>query len=129
MLGLPKMLFRTFILSLISGIAVTCIWYAVAHKPGASDYTHALPTIIIGSLYFNTILAGMSLPLLFFTNPTIRKSTPVKLLLYFAGPLVVIITTLVSKNNQTTEIFYLILAGIFTIIHTFYYFKVVNKLD
>ena len=129
MLGLPKILFRTFILSLVLGIAVTCIWYAVVRKPGGADYAHQLPTIIVGTIYYNIILVGMSLPVLFFANPAIRKSVPMRLLLYFAGPVVVILTTLISKNNPTTETFYLILAGIYTIVHTFHYFMEISKLD
>ena len=127
MLGLPKILFRTFILSLVLGIAVTCIWYAIVRKPGGEGYSHNLPTIIIGALYYNIILVGMSLPVLFFANPAIRKNVPVGLLLYFAGPVVIIVTTLLSNNNPTTEIFYLILAGVYTVVHTFYYFRAIRK--
>lgn len=129
MLGLPKILFRTFMLSLLIGIAVTCIWFAVVNKPGGVAYSRVLPTIIVGALYFNVILGIMSVPVLFFANPAIRKSTTMKILLYFAGPAIVIITTLLSHNSDINRTFYLILAGVFTIIHTFYYFKAINKLD
>jgi hypothetical protein len=128
MLGIPKILFRTFILSLVLGIAVTCVWYAIVNKSSGADYSHNLPTIIIGAIYYNIILVGMSLPVLFFANPTIRKNTTIKLLLYFDGPVLIIITTLLSKKNLDTEIFYLILTGVYLLIHTFYYFRVVNKL-
>lgn len=129
MLGLPKILFRTFILSLVVGIAITCVWYAIVRKPDSGDYVHKLPTIIIGALYFNIVLAAMSMPMLFFANPAIRKNTIMKLLLYFAGPIVVIVTTLLSKNSDINRTFYLLLAGIYTIIHAFYYFRAINKLE
>lgn len=128
MLGLPKILFRTFILSLVLGIAVTCIWYAIIRKPGSGDYAHKLPTIIVGAMYFNIVLALMSLPMLFFASPAIRKNTLIKLMLYFAGPFVVILTIVISKNDDINRTFYLLLAGIYTLIHTFYYFREMNKL-
>ncbi len=128
MLGLPKILFRTAILSVVLGIAVTCIWYAIIRNPDSGGYAHKLPTIIIGALYFNMILALMSLPMLFFASPAIRKNTLIKLMLYFAGPCVVILTIVISKNDDTNRTFYLLLAGIYTLVHAFYYFRVVNKL-
>jgi hypothetical protein len=128
MLGLPKLLFRTYILSIIIGMAATCIWYAFSHKDGGADYAHILPTIAVGSLFLNTILAGMSLPVLFFANPAIRQNKIMKPLLYFAGPAVLIIAVFITKNNQSTRTFYLLLAGVYTIIHTFYYFKTINKM-
>src|ERR1700744_6263144 len=123
MLGLPKILFRTFIFSLLLGIAITCIWYAIIRKPDSGDYAHKLPTIIVGAIYFNVVLALMSLPMLFFASPAIRKNTFMKLLLYFAGPVVVIVTTLLSKNDDINRTFYLLLSGIYTIVHAFQYFK------
>jgi len=129
MLGLPKILFRTFILSVIIGIAATCIWYALAHRQDGIDYSKVLPKIVIGSLFLNIILAGMSLPVFFFANPAIRQNKAMKLVLYFAGTVVLIITVLVSKSSENTKVFYLILAVIYAIIHTFYYFKTVNKIE
>lgn len=129
MLGLPKMLFRTFIFSTIIGIAATCIWYALTHKDGSGDYAHALPKILIGSLFLNAILVGMSLPVLFLANPEIRRNKAMKLLLYFAGPVVLIVTVLVTKSSYNTRVFYLILAAVYTIVHAFYYFRTVNKVE
>jgi hypothetical protein len=129
MLGLPKILFRTFILSTIIGIAVTCIWYAFSHQDGSGDYAHALPKIIIGALFLNFLLVGMSLPVLFLANPAIRQNTVMKLILYFAGPIVLMITVLVTKSSHNTRIFYLMLAAAYTIIHAFYYFRTVNKVE
>jgi len=129
MLGLPKILFRTFIFSTIIGIAVTCIWYALTHQHGNGDYAHTLPKIIIGALFLNILLVGMSLPVLFLANPAIRGNTAMKLILYFAGPIVLMITVLVTKSSHNTQIFYLMLAAVYTIIHAFYYFRTVNKVE
>jgi hypothetical protein len=128
MLGLPKILFRTFILSLVVGIAVTCIWYATVHDHGGENYVHDLPTIVLGAIYFNAILLVMSLPALFLANTAVRNTPVVKLLLYFTGPIAVIITAVFAKNSETTRTFYLILACVYTLIHTFYYIRVVGKL-
>lgn len=127
MLGLPKILFRTFIFSTITGIAVTCIWYALSHQDGSGDYARTLPKIVLGALFLNALLVGMSLPVLFLANPAIRQNTAMKLILYFAGPVVLMVTVLVTKSSNTTKVFYLLLAAVYTIIHAFYYFRTVNK--
>lgn len=129
MLGLPKILFRTFIFSTIIGIAVTCIWYAVTHQDGGGDYAHTLPKIVIGALFLNALLVGMSLPVLFLANPVIRQNKIMTLILYFAGPVVLMITVLVTKSSHTTKAFYLLLAAVYTIIHAFYYFRTVTKVE
>lgn len=128
MLGLPKLLFRTFILSVIIGIAVTSVWYTIAHKQDGPDYSKVLETISVGALFLNAIMAVMSLPVLFLASPEIRKNKAMKPLLYFVGTVVLIVAIIVTRDSSTTRTFYLLLAGIYTVIHTLYYFRSVNRI-
>ncbi len=127
MLGLPKILFRTFILSVIIGIAATCIWYAISHKQD-SDYSHVLPLIVVGALFLNGVLVLMSVPVLFLANPAIRKNKAVAMMLYFAGPVLLLVTVLIMKDNGDKAV-YMLMTFIYLIVHTFFYFRTARKLE
>src|ERR1700744_3412036 len=95
----PKTLFLTFIYSVISGIAVNSIYYFVAEKSKGYDYSHVLKLIVQAVLYLNILAVIMSLPALFLNYPAIGANKWVRLLLYFAGPVLLLGTVILGQMN------------------------------
>jgi hypothetical protein len=122
---LLKNLFTTFILSIIVSIAAICIFYAVSQK--GTDYGHAVPLIIKGSLYLNLILLLMSSPALFLSYPHIWNNKAAKFLLYFSGPIVFVITTLSLKSGNADKVIYLLAGLMFLIIHSLFFYKLTKS--
>jgi len=128
MRGLLLLLLKTFIISVIIGIAVTCLWYMISHKQDSTNYSHVLPLIIVGALFLNGILVAMSLPALFLVTPSVRSSKVVSVLLYFAGPVIMLITILFMQGSVTDKIVYFIMNVVYIAVYTFYYFRTVKKI-
>jgi hypothetical protein len=127
MRGLLLSLLKTFIISVIIGIAVTCLWYMISHKQDSTNYSHILPLIVVGALFLNGILVAMSLPALFLVTPSVRSSKVVSVLLYFAGPAIMLITILFMQGSMTDKIVYFIMNVVYIAVYTFYYFRTVKK--
>lgn len=125
MKGLARPLFKAFIFSVILSIAVSSIYYAVAQK--GIDYTHALPKIFEGILFLNIIIFIMSLPSLFLVNAAYWNNLVVRLLLYFAGPVVFIITALTLKLPPADHVVYLLTGVVFIVVRVVFYYLAVKK--
>ena len=125
--GLPKNLFKTLIISIVLAIAANCIYYAASQKGAAHDYAHVVPPIISGALLLNLILGIMAVPSLFLTNAAYWKNISVRLLLYFAGPLLFLVTVLYMRLQPAVAIFYLSIGIIFILVHTFFYFRLIRR--
>lgn len=127
MKGLPKNLFKTFIISTLLSVAANCIYYAISQKGAAHDYGHVVPLIVSGAFLLNLIIGLMALPSLFLININYWKNISVRLLLYFAGPLLFLVTVLYMKLQPADAIFYLSTGIIFIILHTIFYFRIIRK--
>jgi hypothetical protein len=125
MKGLARPLFKAFIFSVILSIAASSIYYAVAQK--GIDYMHALPKIFEGILFLNIIIFIMSLPSLFLVNAAYWNNLAVRLLLYFAGPVVFIITALTLKLPPADKAVYLLSGVIFLVVRVVFYYLAVKK--
>jgi hypothetical protein len=123
----PKNLFKTFIISVIIGIAINCIYYSISQKGNGYDYGHAVPLIIVGSLFINVISIIMSLPALFLNYPALWANLPIRLLLYFCGAILLFITLIFGKMNNADKTFYLLTCAVFIIVHTVFYYKAIKN--
>src|ERR1700743_1217349 len=95
-------LFKTFLLSVVVSIAISCIYYSTVIKGG--DYSKAIPVIISGVFYLNGILLIMTAPSLFASNPTIWINPAWRMFLFFAGPLAFVVTNLLSPKQGPTGV-------------------------
>jgi hypothetical protein len=125
--GLIRTLFKTFITSIILSIAVNCTYYYIGQRAKGYDTSHVIPLIITGGFFINVIILIMTLPSLFLTFPHLWNSKIVRLLLYFSGPVVFIITVLnISWKEGDSEV-YLLTGVVFLIVHTFFYYRLTKK--
>jgi len=122
---LLKNLFITFILSTLLSAAVNCIYFAII-KHG-DDYQHVVPLIIVGVLFLNAILFLMSVPVLFLSFQNIYSNLPIRLLLYFTGPLLFIASIWFSNFDSADKLFYLITGFIYLTLHIISYFRSVKN--
>jgi len=76
--------------------------------------------IASGVFLLNIILLLMVLPVLFFSLPHIRSSLPMRILLYFAGPVVFMITASLMHLGPINRLFILV--------HSILYFTSIKKI-
>jgi hypothetical protein len=127
MKGLPLILFKTFIISVIVSIALNCVYYAIVMKAGGADYGYAVPLIIRSSLYLNFIIGIMSLPMLFLYNINYWRSVQGRLLLYFSGPILFLVVILNVQMSPTTKTGHLLTGAVFLIVHSVFYYRLTRK--
>jgi hypothetical protein len=125
MKSLPKQFFKSILFSIALSIAANCIYYITTQKGG--DINTALPSIMEGAVFLNAIIFVMTLPALFLVNPEYWNNIIVRLLLYFAGSVIFIITTLSMHLQPATKIVYLITGVVFLLVHTVFYYFLVKK--
>ena len=127
MLRLLKTLFKTFVYSVIILIAVTNVYYFIFKTKNGYDYNHIISSIFTGSLYLNLILVFMASPSLFLVNKIFLDNLPLRLFLYFAGPVLFITSVCLRKWESANSLFYLYAGLIFITVHIVYYFKLIKK--
>jgi hypothetical protein len=120
-----KQLFKGFLFSLIISVAASCIYFAATQKD--IDYSHVISPIMEGVFLLNIIVFIMSLPSLFLVNPVYWSNLPVRLLLYFSGPVIFIITASSLKLQPSYKVVYLITGVVFLIVHSVFYYLTVKK--
>lgn len=120
-----KQLFKGFLFSLIISVAASCVYFAVTQKD--IDYSHVISPIMEGVFFLNIIVFIMSLPSLFLVNPLYWRNLLVRLLLYFSGPVIFIITASSLKLQPTYKVVYLITGVVFLIVHSIFYYLMVKK--
>jgi hypothetical protein len=120
-----KQLFKGFLFSLIISVAASCIYFAATQKD--IDYSHVISPIMEGVFFLNIIVFIMSLPSLFLVNPVYWSNLPVRLLLYFSGPVIFIITASSLKLQPSYKVVYLITGVVFLIVHSVFYYLTVKK--
>ncbi len=124
--NLLKNLLQTFIISTVLGIAINCIYYAVSQKVNQNTYLHTVPSIISGMLFLNIIAVIMSLPTLFLGNFSFWNNIATRLLLYFCGPALFLITIIIVKIDEPDKVIFLVASGVFLIVHTVFYFRLLK---
>ena len=122
---LPKQLFKTILFSIVLSIVANCVYYITTQKGG--DINHALPTIMEDAVFLNGIIFIMTLPALFLVNPAYWNNIIVRLLLYFAGSVIFIITSLSLHLQPANKLIYLITGVIFLLVHAVFYYFLVKK--
>jgi len=127
MKDLPIIFFKTFILSVVVSIAANCIYYVVITPSGDHDYFHAVQLIMERTFSLGIIIAVMSLPMLFLFNPNYWNHTLGRLLLYFEGPILFIITIFYISTNPITKTADLLTGTVFLIINGIFYYRLTRK--
>ena len=127
MKGLPIIFFKTFILSVIVSIAANCIYYVAITPSGDRDYFHAVQLIMERTFSLGIIIAIMSLPMLFLYNPNYWNHTLGRLLLYFEGPILFILTIFYISTNPITKTSDLITGAVSLIINFVFYYRLTRK--
>ena len=123
----PKNLFKTFIFSTLLGIAATCIYYGISKKGNNSDYGHVIPLIIMGSVLLNLIAVVMSLPALFLNQPNVWTNPWLRFILYFSGPVLLVLTVIFGQIEGSDKAIYLLILTIFLITHAVFYRKMIKN--
>ncbi|MDN3547145.1 hypothetical protein [Mucilaginibacter aquaedulcis] len=125
MKAFARQLFKTFLFAAIISIAANCIYYSITQK--GADYDKALPKVIEGIVLLNIIVFVMSLPSLFLVNQVYWNNLPVRLILYFSGSIVFLITSLLLNLPPQSKVVYLLTGGIFLVVHAVFYYLWVKK--
>jgi len=116
-------LFKTYIFSVIVSIAGLSILHAI-NKAG--DFSKALPTICIAALFLNGIMVLMASPSMLLSYPSMWEKPPIRFFLYFAGPLAFVLTALTMPLSHNDIVAYLMIGGIFFIVHAVFYSKLLK---
>jgi hypothetical protein len=127
MKGLPVILFKTFIFSVLVSIAANCIYYVVITRSGNHDYSHAVPLILERTFSLCVIITLMSLPMLFLFNPNYWNHSLGRLLLYFSGSVMFIIAVFYTGTNPVAKTADLLTGSIFLIISGIFYYRLTRK--
>lgn len=127
MKGLPLILFKTVILSVIVAIAVNSIYYALITHSANRDYGHAVPLITERILFLGIIIGIMSSPMLFLYHSNYWNSLAGRLLLYFEGPILFIISVFYVSTNPIAKTSDLLTGAVFLIINGICYYNLTTK--
>jgi len=127
MRGLPIILFRTIILSIVVAIAANCIYYAVITHSGEHDYLHAAQLIMERTFLLGIIIAIMSLPMLFLFNPNYWNHSLGRFLLYFSGSIMFIVTIFYISTNAITKTADLLTGTVFLVVNGIFYYRLTRK--
>jgi hypothetical protein len=117
-------LLKTLIISIILSLVANTLYYSIFAK--SANYGDIIPLLIKGSLFLNTIILIMTLPVLFLSYAHIWSNVISRSLLYFSGPVVFIITILTTGLQHGDLEVYLITGVTFLVIHTVFYFKMIK---
>lgn len=127
MKGLPIVLAKTILLSVIVAVAANCIYYAVITDSGQRDYRQAVPLIMEQTFFQGIIIAVMSLPMLFLYHPNYWNNLIGRLLLYFAGPIMFIIAIFFTSTNPVSKTANLLTGAVFIIVNAIFYYTLTRK--
>jgi hypothetical protein len=122
---LLKSLFLTFITSILVSTAAVSVFYAITQK--TNDYSHVVSLIISGTFFLNCILFIMSLPALFLYNPDLWNKLVMRVILYFSGAIVFIITSLLLNLQGNDKVVYLSIGVIYLLTHAIFYYKLIKR--
>jgi hypothetical protein len=117
-------LFKTYLFAVIVSIAGLSIMHAINQ---AGNFTEAFPRICIAALFLNGIMVMMASPSMILSYPSMWEKPPIRLFLYFAGPLAFVLTVFTMRGLSSKDIAaYMMVAVIFFIVHAVFYSKLVK---
>lgn len=90
---LVKNLLTTFIIATALAIGANCAYYVYIMHGNTIDYQSIATKIAGATLLLTVILSIMSLPVLFLLNPHYWNMIWLRVMLYFSGPVVFIISS------------------------------------
>ena len=83
-----KKLFRNLCLTFVFSLLLTVVLYLIWLRPKEIGYGEedAKVLLIVGSIFHNLILAVSALPIFLLKNSNLFNNAPLRLLVYFEGP-------------------------------------------
>ena len=127
MKGLPLILIKTVLIAIIVSIAVNCTYYAILTRSGEHDYGHAVSLIMERTFFVGIIIAVMSLPMLFLYYPNYWNSTMSRLLLYFEGSILFIVSVFFVATNPVTKTSDLLTGAVFFFTNCIFYYRLTRR--
>ncbi|AYL96049.1 hypothetical protein [Mucilaginibacter celer] len=128
MKALARQLFKTFLFSVIISIVASCAYYALQNKGVDQDLKSILPSLSESVAFLNIIIFVMSLPTLFLANPAYYNNLSIRLVLYYAGSIVFLITAFRLENlSPDNKALYFITAVTFIVVHSVFYYLMTKK--
>lgn len=127
MKALGRQLFKTFLFSVIISIVASCAYYALQNKALDQDLKNILPSLSESVAFLNIIIFIMSLPTLFLANPAYYKNLTIRLVLYYAGSIVFLVTAFRLQLSPENKALYFITAITFIIVHSVFYYLMTKK--
>lgn len=127
MKGLPLVFLKTVLMAIIVSIAVNCIYYAILTRSGEHDYGHAVSLIMERTFFVGIIIAVMSLPMLFLYYPNYWNSITSRLLLYFEGSVLFIVSVFFVTTNPLTKTSDLLTGAVFFFTNCIFYYRLTRK--
>lgn len=127
MKGLPLILIKTVLIAIVVSIAVNCIYYAILTRSGEHHYSRAVTLIMERTFFVGIIIAVMSLPMLFLYYPNYWNSTMSRLLLYFEGSVLFIVSVFFVATNPLTKTSDLLTGAVFFFTNCIFYYRLTRK--
>ena len=127
MKGLPLVFLKTVLIAIIVSIAVNCIYYAILTRSGDHDYGRAVSLIMERTFFVGIIIAVMSLPMLFLYYPNYWNSMMSRLLLYFEGSVLFIVSVFFVTTNPLTKTSDLLTGAVFLFTNCIFYYRLTRK--
>jgi hypothetical protein len=127
MKGLPLVFLKTILIAIIVSIAVNCIYYAILTRSAEHDYGHAVSLIMERTFFVGIIIAVMSLPMLFLYYPNYWNSMMSRLLLYFEGSVLFIVSVFFVTTNPLTKTSDLLTGAVFFFTNCIFYYRLTRK--
>lgn len=107
---------------------VSCAYYAMQNKGLGEDLKSILPSLSESVAFLNIIIFVMSLPTLFLANPAYYNNLSIRLVLYYAGSVVFLITTFrLDQLSTQNKALYFITGVTFIIVHSVFYYLMTRK--
>ena len=127
MKALARQLFKTFLFSVIISIVASAVYYSLQHKGVSQDLNGILPSLSESVALLNIFILIMTLPMLFLANPVYYNNLSIRLVLYFSGAVVFVITAFRLQLNPENKTLYFITAISFIIVHSVFYYLMTKK--
>ncbi|QEM04386.1 hypothetical protein DIU31_013020 [Mucilaginibacter rubeus] len=127
MKALARQLFKTFLFSVIISIVASAVYYSLQHKGVSQDLNGILPSLSESVALLNIFILIMTLPMLFLANPVYYNNLSIRLVLYFSGAVVFVITAFRLQLNPENKTLYFITAISFIVVHSVFYYLMTKK--
>ncbi|QTE38034.1 hypothetical protein J3L18_02880 [Mucilaginibacter gossypii] len=127
MKALARQLFKTFLFSVIISIVASAVYYSLQQKGVSQDLNGILPSLSESVALLNIFILIMTLPMLFLANPVYYNNLSIRLVLYFSGAVVFVITAFRLQLNPENKTLYFITAISFIVVHSVFYYLMTKK--